>query len=64
MLMVMKLVQPPILLVLKANWFSVFKLTGFADEVTSKPVIIVMSKRVGVIGPWLNKKAFIVLDQK
>ncbi len=53
-----------LLLVLKSNWFLVFKLMGLADEVTSKSVIIVMSSKVGVIGPWLNKKALMVLDQK
>jgi hypothetical protein len=42
----------------------VFKLIGLADEVTSKPVIMVISSRVGVIGPWLNKKALRMLDQK
>ena len=39
-------------------------LMGLADEVTSKPVIMVMSIKVGVIDPWLNKKALMVLDQK
>jgi hypothetical protein len=52
------------LLVLKSNWFLVFKLMGLADEVTSNLVIMVMSSRVGVIGLWLNKKALRALDQK
>ncbi len=56
--------HPPILLVLKVNWFLLFKLMGLADELMSRPVIMIMSKRVGVIGPWLNRKAFRVLDQK
>lgn len=60
---VMKPVQPPMDLVLKVNLFLVFMLIGLADEVISKPVIMLMSKRVGVIGPWLNKKAFKVLNQ-
>lgn len=38
-------------LVLKMNLFLV-----------SKHVIMVISRRVGVIGPWLNKNAFRVLD--
>ena len=29
-----------------------------------KPVSIRTSSRVGVIGPWLNKKAFMASDQK
>lgn len=48
---VMNPVQPPILLVLKENLFLIFILTGLADELTSRPVIMVMSMRVGVIGP-------------
>ncbi len=52
------------LLVLNSKVFLVFKLMGLADEVTSKPVIIVMSSRVGVIGPWLKSKALSVFDQK
>lgn len=62
--MEIKHVQPPILLVLKENLFLTFMLTGLADEVISKPVSMVTSRRVGVIGPWLNIKAFKVLDQK
>ncbi len=52
------------LLVLKSNWFRVFMLMGLADEVTSNPVIMVIWIRVGVIGPWLNRKALMVFDQK
>ena len=43
--------QPPMLLVLKSYLFFVFKLIGLADEVTSRPVIMLISSRVGVIGP-------------
>lgn len=64
MLMVMNPVQPPILLVLKENWYLVFMLTGLADDDISNLVIMVMLRRLGVIGPWLNRKTFKVLDQK
>ncbi len=37
---------------------------GLADELMSRPVIMVISSKVGVIGPWLNIKALRVLDQK
>jgi hypothetical protein len=36
---------------------------GLGDEMF-KPVIIITSRRVGVIGPWPNKKQFKVSDQK
>jgi hypothetical protein len=39
------------------------KAEGPGDAI-SKPVIIMTSMRVGVIGPWPNKKQFKVLDQK
>ncbi len=52
------------LLVLNSKVLLVFKLMGLADEVTSRPVIMMISNKVGVIGPWLNKKALRVLDQK
>ena len=56
--------QPPMLLVLNSKVLLVFKFMGLADEVTSKPVSMMISSRVGVIGPWLKRKAFRVLDQK
>ena len=56
--------QPPMLRILNSLVYVVFKLIGLADEVISRPVIMMISRRVGVIGPWLNKKALIVLDQK
>jgi hypothetical protein len=34
------------------------------DDEMSKPVITTTSRRVGVIGPWPNKKQFKALDQK
>ena len=56
--------QPPMLRILNSLVYVVFKLIGLADEVISKLVIIVTSKRVGVIGPWEKRKVFIVEDQK
>jgi hypothetical protein len=56
--------QPHMLLVLNSKVGAVFKLTGLADEVISKPVIIVTSRRAGVIGPWEKRKVFIAVDQK
>jgi hypothetical protein len=50
------------LLILNSKVGLVFKLTGLADEVMSRLVIIVTSKRVGVIGPWEKRKAFIAVD--
>jgi hypothetical protein len=50
--------------ILNSLVYVVFKLIGLADEVISKLVIIVTSKRVGVIGPWEKRKVFIVEDQK
>ncbi len=50
------------LMVLNSKVFLVFKLMGLVDEVTSKPVIMMMSSRVGVIGPWLKRKALRVFD--
>jgi hypothetical protein len=32
--------------------------------VISRPVIMMISRRVGVIGPWENRKAFMAVDQK
>jgi hypothetical protein len=43
--------QPLMLLVLNSKVFLVFKLMGLADEVTSRPVSMMISNRVGVIGP-------------
>jgi hypothetical protein len=42
----------------------VLRLIGFADDDMSRPVIIVTSKRVGVIGPWEKRKVFKAVDQK
>jgi hypothetical protein len=39
------------------------KAEGLGDEMF-KPVIITTSRRVGVIGPWPNKKQFKASDQK
>jgi hypothetical protein len=39
------------------------KAEGLADTI-SRPVIIITSIRVGVIGPWPNKKQFRASDQK
>jgi hypothetical protein len=39
------------------------KAEGLGDEMF-KPVIIITSRRVGVIGPWPNKKQFKASDQK
>jgi hypothetical protein len=39
------------------------KAEGLGDAI-SKPVIIMTSMRVGVIGPWSNKKKFRASDQK
>jgi hypothetical protein len=43
--------------------FGSLKAEGQDDDV-SKPVIIITSRRVGVIGPWPNKKQFKASDQK
>lgn len=40
------------------------RLDKLADEVMSRPVIITISSRVGVIGPCENRKAFMAVDQK
>jgi hypothetical protein len=40
------------------------RLDKLADEVISRPVIMMMSRRVGVIGPWENRKAYMAVDQK
>ncbi len=56
--------QPPMLLVLNSKVFLVFRFIGLADEVTSRPVSMIISSSVGVIGPWLKRKALRVLDQK
>lgn len=55
MFSVIKPVQSPMALVLKVNLFLVFMPMGLAGEVMSRPVIMVMSSRVGVIGPWLTR---------
>jgi hypothetical protein len=39
------------------------KAEGLGDAI-SRPVIIITSIRVGVIGPWPNKKQFKASDQK
>jgi hypothetical protein len=39
------------------------KAEGQGDKM-SKPVIITTSRRLGVIGPWPNKKQFKASDQK
>jgi hypothetical protein len=39
------------------------KAEGLGDA-TSKPVIIMTSMRVGLIGPWPNKKQFRASNQK
>jgi hypothetical protein len=39
------------------------KAEGLGDAI-SRPVIITTSIRVGVIGPWPNKKQFRASDQK
>lgn len=47
------------------SWVSwVSKLGRLADEVTSRPVIMMTSKRVGVIAPWEKRKVFMAVDQK
>lgn len=56
--------QPPMLLVLNSKLGFVFRLIRLADNVISRPVIIVASRRVGVIGPWAKRKAFKAVDQK
>lgn len=56
--------QPPPALVLIMCSLFVFKLMGLADEVISKLVSILMSKRVGVINPCPKMKALMVLNQK
>ena len=42
----------------------VLRLDRLADEVMFRPVIMIISKRVGVIDPWENRKAFMAVDQK
>jgi hypothetical protein len=39
-------------------------LCGYTDPVISRPVIIYTSVKVGDIGPWPKRKAFMPFDQK
>jgi hypothetical protein len=39
-------------------------LCGYTFPVTLRPVIMYTSAKVGDIGPWPKRKAFVPLDQK
>jgi hypothetical protein len=39
-------------------------LCGYTDPVTSRPIIIYTSAKVGDIGPWPKRKALTPFDQK
>ena len=56
--------QPPMVLVfiLKEAWSK--KLKAQSEIVIFRPVNIMTSSKVGVIGPWPNKKALMASDQK